>query len=135
MTTIDALHRRIEFLAAGVSPSNPDEHWVNVVVRRRDDGVIVGRVEATVLAHTAEIAYVFGPAWWGHGYATEATAWLVDRVRTVFHVERVVAAIHPDNHASQRVVERLGLLRVDTLSPPPMSYDDGDLVYVLELDP
>ena len=133
VTTVEALHARIDFLAAGVSPSNPDEHWVNVVVRRRDDRTIIGRVEATILGRTAEIAYVFGPAWWGHGSATEATAWLVEHVQSRFAVDQVVASIHPDNLASQRLVERLGLVRVPTPSPAPMSFDDGDLVFVLHL--
>jgi RimJ/RimL family protein N-acetyltransferase len=130
MTTIAALHDRIEFLAAGVSPSNPDEHWVNVVARRLDDEVIVGRVEATVSGRIAEIAYVFGPVWWGSGYATEATAWLVDHLRARFPIDQVVAAIHPDNLASQRLAERVGLVRVPTPSPAPMSYEEGDVVFV-----
>jgi RimJ/RimL family protein N-acetyltransferase len=105
-----------------------------VVVRRLDDGVVIGRVEATVIGATAEIAYVFGPAWWGNGYATEATGWLIDHLQTRFRLEQICAVIHPDNLASQRLVGRLGLVCVPTPSPPPSSFDEGDLVFVRRLD-
>ena len=133
VTTLEALETRIQFLAAGHSPSNPEEQWVNVVVLRRDDDVVLGRVEATVLDERAEIAYLFGPSFWGQGYATEATRWLIDHLRARFDVQQIWASIHHENVASQRLVERVGLRRV----PPPtsalMSYDDGDVVFLLEV--
>lgn len=129
VTTAAALHDRVDFLAAGHSPSDPDEHWVNLVVRRRDGGVVIGRVEATVVGRRAELAYVFGPASWGHGYATEAMWWLIGHLQTRFDIDELYAAIHPDNHRSRRLVERLGLFEVMPPVPALLSYDDGDVVY------
>lgn len=132
VTTIDALHERIDRVTAGPS-GRPHEHWVNVVVRRVDDDVVVGRLEATVIHRRAEIAYVFGPRWWGRGYATEATAWLIGHLTERFELDEIGAAIHPDNAASQRLVERVGLIRIDPPTPPLTSYDDGDLVFMMQL--
>jgi RimJ/RimL family protein N-acetyltransferase len=133
VTTVEALHDRIDRVSGGGPPSRPHEHWVNVVVRRIDDGVIVGRLEATVVHRRAEIAYVFGPVWWGHGYATEATAWLVGHLCEVFDLDEIGAAIHPDNSASQRLVQRIGLVEIEPPEVPLTSYDPGDLVFMMDL--
>lgn len=133
VTTLEALESRIEFLGAGHSPSNPEEQWVNVVVLRREDDVVVGRVEATVLGPRAEIAYVFGPSYWGQGYATEATRWLIDHLRARFDIQQIWASIHHENVASRRLVERVGMRHVAPPTPALMSYDDGDVVFLLEV--
>jgi RimJ/RimL family protein N-acetyltransferase len=43
------------------------------------------------------------------GYATEAAAGSRDYARDVLGLDRLVAIIHPDNRASQRVAEKIGL--------------------------
>ncbi len=56
------------------------EQWLNWVVRLRD-GVPIGYVQATVDASgRALIAYEFGSAWWGQGYAREATQAMIDEL-------------------------------------------------------
>lgn len=45
----------------------------------------------------------------GRGYATEAAAACRDFARDVLHAPHLVAIIHPDNDASRRVAERIGL--------------------------
>jgi len=62
---------------------------------------------------TVEVGYGVLPAWRGRGIATEATGALI---RHAFdgsrgRVRRVVARCLPDNPASQRVLERLGMRR------------------------
>lgn len=132
VTTLEALRDRIGFLAAGCSPSDPAEKWVNFVVIRRDE-TIIGRIEATVLNDRAELAYVFGPAFWGHGYASEATQWMIDHLQQRFPGAEMWAAIHRDNRASRHLVERLGLQLVEPPARPLMSYDAGDVVYMLQV--
>jgi RimJ/RimL family protein N-acetyltransferase len=134
VTTLAAMRERIEFLSGGASPSDPDEKWVNVVARRLEDGQIVGRLEATVHGDRGELAYVFGPAWWGQGYATEGVLWLIDHLTHTFQLASLWACVHPHNVASQRLAQRVGLVPTDPPEPVPMSYDEGDLVFVLRLD-
>jgi RimJ/RimL family protein N-acetyltransferase len=56
-----------------------------------------------------EVGYHVRPAAQGRGYATEAAAACRDYARTVLRAERLIAIIHPDNRASQRVAEKVGL--------------------------
>ena len=125
VTTPEALHARLERLAAG--PIRPYERWWNFAVRIRADDTIIGRLEATTYGDRGEIAYVFGPPWWGRGLATEATRWLVQQLAANGIVEQW-ATLHPDNTASRRLVTRLGF----EPAPPHSqlrSYDPGDDVF------
>ncbi|MGR0158620.1 GNAT family N-acetyltransferase [Paenarthrobacter nitroguajacolicus] len=45
----------------------------------------------------------------GRGYATEAALACVEIARDVLRMPRLVAIIHPDNAASRRVAERVGM--------------------------
>jgi RimJ/RimL family protein N-acetyltransferase len=46
---------------------------------------------------------------WGHGYATEAASASRDYAFAKLGVERLVAQIHPENYASRRVAEKIGM--------------------------
>ena len=133
VTTIEALRERIDHLAAGPRPEWPEDRWLNWVVRRAEDGVIIGRLEATTYPDGwAEVAYVFGPAYWGQGYAGEGARWMIEHLRGELGLGDLWAAVHPDNAASVRLLERLGF---EARTPPPRrtlgSYDDVDLVFEL----
>lgn len=127
VTTLDALRDRIGLLQAG-PPAERDERWYNFVVAA--DSVVVGRIEATVHDGFAEIAYVFGPAFWGRGYAAEATAWLLDALRSD-GITAFWATVVPENRASIALLERLGFVRADASDVTLFSFDDGDLTYRL----
>ncbi len=135
VTTVEAMHERIDRLATGPGPEWPDEQWWNFAVRRSADGAMVGRLEATTYGDWAEVAYVFGPALAGRGYATEGVRWLVGHVADVLSVAEQWAAVHPDNLASIRLLERVGFRREPTAWRPIGSFDDGDLVFHLHADP
>jgi RimJ/RimL family protein N-acetyltransferase len=52
---------------------------------------------------------------WGHGYATEAARAAIGWAWTVLDAPELISLIHPDNHASQRVAQRLGHVPTETL--------------------
>lgn len=120
---LDALRKRYARLEVGVSPDGR-EGWLNWVVREREGGAAVGTTQATVhgeRADVADIAWVIGTPWQRRGYAVEASRamrdWLVQSgVRTL------VANIHPEHRASERIAEALGLGVTDDLS-------DGERVW------
>ena len=95
--------------------------------------MVLGRLEATGYPDGwAEVAYVFGPAHWGHGYATEGVRWMIGHLRAEHGITDVWAAVHPDNTSSVRLLERLGFERRTWPARRAVgSYDDGDLVFEL----
>jgi len=57
----------------------------------------------------ASIGYILARKHWGHGYATEAARALVDHAFSELGVHRVYASCDPRNHASIRVLEKVGM--------------------------
>jgi RimJ/RimL family protein N-acetyltransferase len=106
----------------GHSPDGRQE-WRNWIIRRSQDAVAVGYVQATIVhdSSQAEIAWVVGLQWQGRGYATEAAkalvSWLDERGMAV-----IEAHVHPDNEASAAVARRAGLLPTDR-------FDDGERLW------
>ncbi|MEO8703611.1 MAG: GNAT family N-acetyltransferase [Kofleriaceae bacterium] len=128
VTTLAALHERIDHLARG--PARDGETWLNVVMRRLDDAVLVGRLEATCYPGWAEIAYLVGLAYQRRGYAREGLQWLLGELPSRGCSE-IFAAIHPDNAASVGLVENLGFTRRTVWQRDLASYEAGDLVLQL----
>lgn len=60
-----------------------------------------------------EVGYHIRTGRQGHGYATEAAAACRDFARDTLQAPRLVAIIHPENTASRRVAEKLGMGPVD----------------------
>jgi RimJ/RimL family protein N-acetyltransferase len=56
-----------------------------------------------------EIGWMLTPAAWGQGYATEAGSAVRDEAFERLKLESLVAVHHPDNTASRRVMEKLGM--------------------------
>jgi RimJ/RimL family protein N-acetyltransferase len=65
------------------------------------DKEIAGRVEI-------ELVYVIAPAAWRQGFATEAGRAIRDHAVTALGCQRLVALIHPENAASERIAAKLG---------------------------
>jgi RimJ/RimL family protein N-acetyltransferase len=134
VTTVEAMIERITYVA-GADASEWGERWLNWVVRLAADPArpLIGRIESTVHIgrhpRVAEIAYVFGPAWSGHGYATEATAWMLEHLRDEHGAADAFATVDPENVASIRLLERLGFERCEQPAGGLGSYDAGDLVF------
>ncbi|WP_326678922.1 GNAT family N-acetyltransferase [Streptomyces sp. NBC_01237] len=115
---VAALRARYERQSAG-SP-DPAEMWGNWVLRVREDGRLAGYVQATVRGAQAEIAWVVGTPWQGHGYAKEAAVGLVAHLREECSVRTVIAHIHPDHTASAAVAGAAGLA-------PTEEWEDGEV--------
>ena len=116
------LRDRYARLAVGRSPDGSQE-WCNWIVRREPGGQAVGYVQATIMdsGARAEIAWVIGLDWQGHGFASEAAralvAWLDSRGVTI-----IQAHVHPEHAASAAVARRAGLL-------PTGHFDDGEQLW------
>jgi RimJ/RimL family protein N-acetyltransferase len=125
--TLDELRTRYARQATGRSPDGV-ERWLNWIARRRQDGLAVGFVQATVSEDpdpvTAVLAWVVGVRFQGHGYAREAARAVVRWLEGA-GVGRFVAFIHPEHEASMAVARALGLAPTDSLV-------DGEVVWEYE---
>ncbi|MGC5614700.1 GNAT family N-acetyltransferase [Georgenia sp. Z1491] len=75
------------------------------------DGRLVGDLYVGLDDHSgiAEIGFTLAAAHQGQGYALEAASAVVDDLVDRLGVHRVVAELSPDNRASARLLERLGM--------------------------
>src|SRR5215475_2990950 len=62
--------------------------------------------------------YWIGKPHWGNGYATEAVRALVDHAFTALGAERVLASVMPENRASVRVQEKVGMVYCGVAQEP-----------------
>ncbi len=56
-----------------------------------------------------EVGYAVGKSFWGKGYATEAATRFLDFAFEKLQLEKVVAVTRPENAASRRVMEKIGM--------------------------
>lgn len=61
-----------------------------------------------------EIIYAFTQLSWGHGYATEAAAAMLDYVFKLTDLNEIYATIHTQNAASQKMMAKLKMAYVKT---------------------
>jgi [ribosomal protein S5]-alanine N-acetyltransferase len=81
------------------------------IILREDERLIgsCGFVSQSPEPKTAEIGYWVGKSHWGKGYAVEAARALVRYGFEQMGLERIEAKCFLENHAGQRVIEKLGM--------------------------
>jgi RimJ/RimL family protein N-acetyltransferase len=96
--------------------SEPDEAQGLWAIEGRETGAFHGWVALMPLegGPEIEIGYRLPQASWGRGIASAAAARLLAFGFQERGLERIVAVTHPENHASQRVLKKLGLVYHDT---------------------
>ena len=109
-TDLDALRARYARLETRRSPDGT-EWWLNWTVFAGLDAIGTAQSSVRHADGSADVAYVFAPAAWGHGYATEAMRAVLEFLPTL-GVTRAQASIDTRNLASQRLVTRLGFVQV-----------------------
>ena len=92
---------------------NMDEqvHAVAVLLKAAD--MLIGHMvfHPWFAPQTYEIGWVFNRTYHGHGYATEAAGALLQYGFAGLHLHRIIATCQPQNVASYRVMEKLGMRR------------------------
>jgi RimJ/RimL family protein N-acetyltransferase len=129
-TTVAALAARFASMVSGPPPHRANERWVNVVVKMKSNGTLIGRLEATVFDGRAEVAYLVGPEFWGKGYAIEGMSAFQDHLRQAELVSEFWATTDPHNTRSIRLLGNLGYEQQTGQVPRLSSYEFGDLVFV-----
>jgi RimJ/RimL family protein N-acetyltransferase len=90
------------------------------LVARKEDGApigICGLIKRDSL-EDVDIGFAFLPRFRAKGYAHESASAVMAYGRTVLGLRRIVAIVSPDNHASARLLEKLGLRSQRRLALP-----------------
>lgn len=92
---------------------NQGEETKAYAVTLRGADVLVGHLvyHLWFAPRTYELGWVFHPDYQGRGYATEAARALLQHSFATLQAHRVIATCQPQNIASWRVMEKLGLRR------------------------
>lgn len=79
------------------------------------DGKCIGEVILFFLENRseAELGWILSKSCWGKGYTVEAAREVAEYARTQWNVRRIIACCDRENTASQRVMEKLGMVCVD----------------------
>jgi [ribosomal protein S5]-alanine N-acetyltransferase len=102
------------FLATAVAQADTPEARLGyhlAAVERGSDrliGSVTLDVESTAHARGL-VGFVFAPESWGHGYASEALALMLDLGFGQLRLHRVAAHCHPDHEPCARVLEKAGM--------------------------
>jgi RimJ/RimL family protein N-acetyltransferase len=121
--SLEMLDRRYRAQVDG--SGDPNELWLNWIIRHRSTGAAVGFVQATVeldRGPLGDIAWVIGIEHQGQGFAIEAARAMAEWLLTT-GVATLTAHIHPDHAASQAVARAAGLVETTEVD------DDGEVVW------
>jgi RimJ/RimL family protein N-acetyltransferase len=69
-----------------------------------------------------DIGFAFIPDFWNKGYAFEAASAVMNDARERLKLVRLLAIVNPDNYASMKLLERLGLKFERLLDPGTKLY-------------
>ena len=106
--TIEESERRLQRLI-----DHQEKHGFSLwAVTERASGTVMGDGGLILYAHRGpeiELGFRLAKPYWGKGYATElARAWIAHAFAEL-GLERILGVAHPENVASQRVLEKAGL--------------------------
>ncbi len=87
----------------------------------RANEAFVGHIGFNALAACSELAYHMNPAYWGHGFMTEAALVAIDRRRQE-GADEIEAFIEPKNSGSVELALRLGMNATGTFSEGAQRY-------------
>ena len=89
-----------------------DKHGFGIwAIVDKTSSVLLGRCGLNLIAETSEVEidFVVAPDSWGRGYATETAKAALAYAFKKLNLDRIIALAKPDNTASRRVIEKLGM--------------------------
>lgn len=93
-------------------------------------GLVIDKGEEIELAREVEAGWAMAPGNAGRGFALEATTAVFDHTFDHLGSARISAVTSPDNHASRRLMDRLGMVHVRDIT----AYQGRQVVYVVDRD-
>lgn len=92
-----------------LSFNTKDEDTGNFLAHTREGGHYIGLAKLVATEEVeAEIGYALFPEFWGQRYATEIVGFFIGYARRLKRFRRLIAAVHPENPRSIRILENFG---------------------------
>ena len=114
----------------GPPTDRQSEIWIDYIIRIKTSQTAIGRVEATVVEHRAEVAYFIGTDFQRQGYGSEALEWLEGFAIANHNVTEFWATVTPGNERSKQFLLTNGYrLHTSDERPKLLSYDEGNLIF------
>jgi RimJ/RimL family protein N-acetyltransferase len=116
----------VNYIRSGPISSYTQNGFGLFLVELKEGAVAIGTcgiLKKPTLTHH-DIGYAFLPQHWGHGYAHEAAAATLEHARDACTIDQVCAVVDPENHASIKLLRKLGMQASGRVQLPP---DDKEL--------
>ncbi len=97
------------------------------MITLKENSKVVGMIDPRIEGPKIGIGYVMNRAYQGKGYMTEATRAIIDWAFQQPSIYRVYATTDVDNIASQRVMEKAGMMREGLLRKYTLHPNTSDL--------
>lgn len=105
-----------------------DEIWLNWIAQTKTTNEVIGHFQVGIDQNKeATLGYLVARKYHGNGFATEALRAVLKLLSAKFSVQSTKASIDPRNERSIKLVERLGMKRLEA------SAKNGDVIYVQEI--
>ena len=93
------------------------KHWekhgfgIWAVTDKKNKDVLLGRCGLNLITETSEVEvdFIIARSFWGCGYATEAARAALQCGFETLNLDRIIALAKPENVASRRVIEKIGM--------------------------
>ncbi len=115
--TLKELEKKFEWWEKNTESPDGTEYWLNWIVVEKVTLTTIGTIQIGIHKENREgaIAYMIGIDFQGKGYGTEAVKALLDHCHTEYSVQVFKAWIDTRNIASLRLVQKIGMNKVDFL--------------------
>ncbi len=121
--------RQAEKLIEEMSKSDPSAtgRWFQFGLELRAEKQLIGDIGFlnTDEHQKSWLGFTLDPMYWGRGYATEAVQTVLAHYQKKLGIDTIWASTDPENHASMKLLRRLGFSLVDE--------KPNDRVFVLKL--
>lgn len=101
-----------QFIERNIKEFNQPESWYQVLITEKESGAVLGDIGIHFFGKEhlqVELGITLNKSFHGKGYAAEALAGLIDFLFNDLKKHRIMASVDPDNLASIRLMEHIGL--------------------------
>ena len=127
--SLEDAQRQFKQFSAGPEEGS-DEFWYNWVIRDANSGTHFGTLQATVFSDgLLWIGYKLASIYWNMGIATRSVEWLVVELKNRHPGLPIHASVDTRNHASIRVLEKVGFVQLRTEDAEIHGVASEDFIY------